>query len=128
MITQAKLISIGIRASLVLAVFSYGHSTGRQWEQAKIKKSAAKAVERAEDADSSIAGIQDEAAPVLKVEEKTIIQYDRAAAIELGKVQGELESLKARYENIILGDWGERDLPNVVRDEISEIDNLLSRL
>lgn len=104
------------------------HHSGHVHERKILAKSAEKAAERKDKAVTEISEIEDKADPFIQTETKTIIKYDTSAAQELGRVRGELEGVKRRYEKILLGDWGDTPLPDSVRDEIAEIDDILSRL
>lgn len=118
------LIALGALSGVVFGI----HYQGRLYERKVIAKSAQKAEERKDKGVAAIEGIQAQTDPLVVTEKETIVKTDRQSAIELGRVKGELEALRDRYEKISSGDWGERPLPDVVRDEISEIDDVLSGL
>lgn len=130
--TAITIAGVGLKYILLSAGFVgivWGiHHSGHKHERSILAKSAEKAAERKEVAVEEIEDIGEKAESFVQTETKTIIKYDTSAAQELGRVRGELEGVKRRYEKILLGDWGDTPLPDSVRDEIAEIDDILSRL
>ncbi|PHR91041.1 MAG: hypothetical protein COA69_13390 [Robiginitomaculum sp.] len=127
----AQIIMGAVALGVVSGVVTFIHHTGHTHERKIMLKKAGKAEGRADDAVGQIGKIQTQVAPAATKERETIIRYDRTAAVELGKVKGQLDLIRSNYaklEQQLREGWGDTDLPDDVRLQLDEIDKLISGL